>query len=112
GNAGENDPVVALVRRGTVLRIRIHVPVARAPVVAPEVEERRRSEAGLQAESLLPRLPVVLRPPELRVAGVPHPKVEDSIDHEDAAGLGAAGPVAETLSVGAQILAAEIACRS
>src|SRR5262249_27934765 len=67
----------------------------RPGVVLAEVQKRRASEAGREGPAgPLPRSAVVLRPGELRVAGVPRPQIQDALDADQAASLPGPGPVA------------------
>src|ERR1035438_1312268 len=62
GNARQNQSIVAFVRTGTVLRIAVDEIVARAAIIASEIQESGRAEAGLKLKTGFPVLAVILRP--------------------------------------------------
>src|SRR5262249_34468436 len=95
GHARQHHAIGRRVRAVGIRRVDVHEVVAGAGVVLAEVEERRAAEAGRELpRGPVPRRAVVLRPGELRVAGVARPQIEDAVDAEDAAGFLRPGPVA------------------
>src|SRR5947209_12110106 len=104
----QHQPVVAFIRRRSILRIRVHKPVPRPPIVPPEIQKRRRPESRLHFEAPPPRLPTVLRPQQLRIPHIPHPQIQHPVHHQYPAGLGTLGAVSRPLRVRPQVHPAEI----
>jgi hypothetical protein len=61
----------------------------------------------------MPGAPAIVRPDDLRIAGVAHPHIEDAIHHQDAARLGTFLAVASSLhGCGAEIDSTEVRRRA
>src|SRR5206468_1083955 len=87
-HARQHHAVGWLISAVRVVRVDVDPTVPGAGVVLAEIEEGRAAEAGGEFPTgPLPRLAVVFRPGELRVAGVACPQVEHAADAEDTAGL-------------------------
>src|SRR5690348_2330155 len=100
-HAGQNHTVGRYVRAVGIVGVDVDERVAGAGVVLAEVKERRAAEALHEFPvGPLPRLAVVLRPGELRVASVACPQIQHALDTENAAGLLARGPLADLFTTG------------
>src|SRR5262249_46607729 len=110
GDAGQHHAVGRHIGAVRVGRIGVDPLIAGAGVILAEIEERRTAKAGAEFPvGPFPALAVVLRPGELRVAGVARPQVQHAAHAEDAAGLLRPGAVADLLAGrGADVLAFEI----